>query len=74
MSLPQTRRLVITGPAATKRAQPHRYNADPDAPGTCRCRLVKGHRLHDAAAVAAAEAEQRNAQVEERRRLGEQED
>ena len=70
----RARRLVMIGPTATKRAVPHRYKADPNVPGTCLCHLIKNHRLHDPAAVAAAEAGQRAVLAEEHRRLGERED
>lgn len=70
-----TRGAVVTvGPRATKAARPHSYQADPETPGTCRCRLIKGHRLHNAEALAAAAAAAQDQQAEHLRRLGERED
>ena len=64
--------VVTVGPRATQRATPHGYLANPEAPGTCRrCRLIKGHRLHNPAEVGKADAERDAAAAEERRRLGE---
>jgi len=64
-------RRVVNGPSATRQARPHGYEGDPDVPGTCRCHLVKAHRLHDPDVVAAFEADQGAIAAEERRRFGE---
>ncbi|MBG0560703.1 hypothetical protein [Actinoplanes aureus] len=75
MTATSARRLVVEhGPRTTERAKPHEYDADPDSPGTCRCRLIKAHRLHDPAAVAEADAVAREGQEEQLRRLGERQD
>ncbi|MCY1141353.1 hypothetical protein OWR29_25425 [Actinoplanes sp. Pm04-4] len=64
--------LVHTGPKATQQAKPHKYEPDVTTPGTCTsCHLVKGHRLHDEAAIREHLAQLDEAQAEQRRRIGE---
>ncbi|MEU8821825.1 hypothetical protein [Actinoplanes sp. NPDC048796] len=59
------------GPTATKQAKPHPYEPDVETPGVCSCQLVKGHRLHDEAAIREHLGQIDEAQAEARRRLGE---
>jgi len=60
----------------TKRPDPHRYEENPDAPGTCqRCPLIRRNEVHDEDRLAELEAlaadRAREGAAEDRRRLGE---